>query len=100
MYMFSNTIKKLRADRNITQAELARKLKITRATVSSWEMDLSMPSTALIVDLAHFFNVSSDYLLGINMTSTIDVSDLTDEELSLIHKLVAHFKSQKNISCK
>ena len=62
--MTSERIKALREARGWTQAELARRLNITRNGVNSWEQGLSMPSPACLVDLAKLFLVSTDYLLG------------------------------------
>ena len=62
MKMTSERIKALREARGWTQAELARRLSITRNGVNSWEQGLSMPSPACLVDLAKLFSVSTDYL--------------------------------------
>ena len=54
----------------MTQAELAKKLGITRSSVNAWEMGISVPSTQYIVELALLYNVSTDYLLGQDKMST------------------------------
>ena len=62
--MTAERIKALREARGWTQAELARRINITRNGVNSWEQGLSMPSPACLVDLSKVFSVSTDYLLG------------------------------------
>ena len=62
--MIAEKIKMLRNANNMTQAELARKLNVTRSSVNAWEMGISIPSTTFIVELAQLFKVSTDYLLG------------------------------------
>ena len=62
--MIAEKIKALREARSWTQAELARRMGITRNGVNSWEQGLSIPSPASIVELAKTFSVSTDYLLG------------------------------------
>ena len=62
--MIAEKIKALREARGWSQAELSRRLGITRNGVNSWEQGLSMPSPACLVDLAKVFGVSTDYLLG------------------------------------
>ena len=64
--MTAERIKALREARGWTQAELARRMSITRNGVNSWEQGLSMPSPTCLVDLAKVFSVSTDYLLGEN----------------------------------
>ena len=54
MKMTSERIKALREARGWTQAELARRLSITRNGVNSWEQGLSMPSPACLVGEAVF----------------------------------------------
>ena len=50
--MTAERIKALREARGWTQAELARRMSITRNGVNSWEQGLSMPSPTCLVDLA------------------------------------------------
>jgi len=93
--MVSEKIKALRETSNLTQSGLAKKLNVTRSSVNAWEMGISVPSTALIVDIAKLFHVSTDYLLGINATSSLDISNLTDKEILIVYELVEYFKSIK-----
>ena len=53
--MVADRIKTLREENQMTQAELARRLSITRASVNAWEMGISAPSTQYIVELAGIF---------------------------------------------
>ena len=67
--MIADTIKLLRTARSMTQADLAKKLNITRSSVNAWEMGISVPYTTYIVELAQLFHVSTDYLLGLEQNS-------------------------------
>ncbi len=93
--MVAEKIKQLREKNNFTQSALAKKLNVTRSSVNAWEMGISVPSTALIVDLARLFQVSTDYLLGLNETATLDISMLNDKETIILYELVQYFKSLK-----
>ncbi len=93
--MIAEKIKTLRETNNLTQAALARKLNVTRSSVNAWEMGISVPSTSLIVDIAKLFHVSTDYLLGIDKTSSLDLSGLNEREIMLVYELVEYFKSSK-----
>lgn len=94
--MVSKRIKFLRQEHNMTQAQLARKLGITRASINAWEMGLSVPSTQYIIELSKLFKVSTDYILGLNNNISIDISDLSDEDVELIEKMTNHFRKKKN----
>lgn len=93
--MIAERIKHLREKNNLTQSSLAKKLNVTRSSVNAWEMGISVPSTALIVDLAKLFHVSTDYLLGLNENATLDISSINDKETMILYELIEYFKSQK-----
>ena len=61
---FGQTIKKLRKEANMTQENLAELLSISPQAVSRWETDVAMPDISLLPPLANLFDVTTDYLLG------------------------------------
>lgn len=93
--MVAERIKNLREKNHMTQSSLAKKLNVTRSTVNAWEMGISVPSTALLVDMSKLFHVSTDYLLGLNENVTLDISSLTDREIMILYELIEYFRSQK-----
>lgn len=86
--MLNENIKNLRLSRNLNQVEFANCLGITKQCVSNWENDNVVPSIEMLCKIADFFNVSTDYLLGRKDTRTIDVSTLTEAQISHIVYLV------------
>lgn len=93
LFSLAERIKLLRERLNITQSELARILGLTRSGVNAWEMGLSIPSARYIVELAKVFNVSADYLLGIEDTSTISIKGLTEKQVSVLHEIIQCFRN-------
>ena len=61
---FGQRIKSLRREANMTQESLAELLSISSQAVSRWETDVAMPDISLLPSLANLFNVTTDYLLG------------------------------------
>ncbi|WP_251616349.1 helix-turn-helix domain-containing protein [Pumilibacter muris] len=57
-------IKELRETQELSQKELALRLKKTQSTISDWEKRRSEPSLQDIEDIANFFDVTTDFLLG------------------------------------
>lgn len=57
----------LRKDKNFSQADLAKKLNISRSSIGMFESDARIPTTDTLVRYAQFFGVSLDYLLGNNL---------------------------------
>lgn len=88
-------IKELREQNGLTQTELAKKIGVTRSSVNGWEMGISIPSIMKLVELAMFFHVTTDYLLGMDNAKRLDVDNLTDEERAIVSSLLAYFDKQK-----
>lgn len=63
---FVERIRNLREDKDLTQSELGEQVNMTQRKISYIERGKYEPSIDDIVSLCKFFNVSSDYLLGIN----------------------------------
>ena len=58
-------LKELRAEKKLTQKEVAEYLRISSVTYLRYEKAQREPSLALLAELAVFFGVSTDYLLGL-----------------------------------
>lgn len=56
----TNSIKVERAKRNITQAQLAEQVSVSRQTINSIEIGKFIPSTLLALKIAKFFNSTVD----------------------------------------
>ena len=91
--MTADRIKTLRESRGWTQAELARRMNMTRNGINSWEQGLSMPSPQSLVDLARLFSVSTDYLLGVEKHNTVNVTGLDEKDVALIAQLAERLRS-------
>jgi len=64
MEIFSQRLRELRKEKNLTQKELAEALDMTQRKISYYEMGGSDPSTSTLLKIAKYFDVSVDYLLG------------------------------------
>ena len=91
--MTADRIKALRESRGWTQAELARRMNMTRNGINSWEQGLSMPSPQSLGDLARLFSVSTDYLLGVEKHNTVNVTGLDEKDVALIAQLAERLRS-------
>ena len=95
--MTADRIRFLREKNDMTQAALAKQLGITRSSVNAWELGISVPSTQYIVELAQLFNVSTDYLLGVDRAATLPLVGLSDEDINLIYQIVSHLRHSRQI---
>ncbi|MBE2923943.1 helix-turn-helix transcriptional regulator [Anoxybacillus flavithermus] len=61
---FGKRLRILRKNRNLTQKELADRFNVGESTIGMYERDEREPSFEFVKQLADFFNVTTDYLLG------------------------------------
>lgn len=77
--MIGNRIKKLRAQKHMTQKELSEQIGVTTSMIGMYETNDRKPSYNTLTKIANYFKVSTDYLLG----NTKDPQEhiITDDEL-------------------
>lgn len=63
--IFAERLKELRTERGLGQNSLANKLGLSNASISYWETCKQEPTVGALYKLAVFFEVSADYLLGL-----------------------------------
>jgi transcriptional regulator with XRE-family HTH domain len=95
--MFGKRLRELRKKANLTMKELGKKFSLAESTISGYENGNRKPDMEIIQDLADFFEVSVDYLLGrtddpspskegLAFFGGIKVDELTDEEKEYLEK--------------
>lgn len=86
--MFGNRIEKIRTAYNWTQVQLAKKLNVSKQTVSNWENNNILPSIEMLIKLSNTFSVSTDYLLSLDDREYIEVTGLTELQKVHIQQLI------------
>lgn len=77
--MFAIRLKELRAEKQISQTELAAILNISNRTISMYEQGNSEPNVETLAKIAAYFYVSTDYLIGITNSRNPDNRSISDE---------------------
>ena len=95
LFLLAEKIKILRGQSGMTQATLAKRLGLTRSSINSWEMGLSVPSTSVLVKLSKIFSVSIDYLLGSEHGAALKIDDLSPKEVAILAELIECFRKNK-----
>lgn len=94
---FSQRLRQLRLERDLTQAEVAKAISVDKGYVSSWETGRSKPSLDSVLALSKFFGVSLDYLMFENVPRE-GVEAINDFELyDFFRKTEALPKEKKEI---
>ena len=93
--LLNERVKQLRVARGINQVEFAKALGVSKQCVSNWENDNVMPSVEMLCKIADYFLVSTDYLLGRASDRLINVSELTEDEISHVALIVSDLAREK-----
>lgn len=90
---FGDNLKHLRKSRGLTQKDFGARVGLSKAVVSKYESGMGYPSLDVLARIALYFGVTTDYLVGVARGKTIDVSDLTDSQITTVHQIIAEFKA-------
>ena len=85
MAEFGDRLRYLRENRKTTQIRLSTHLGISQEAISAYERKESMPNIDILIEISKFFNVSVDYLLGLdNVKKRISEKELNEFEIALL----------------
>ena len=92
--MLGQRIYELRTAFGWSQVELAKKLQVAKQTVSNWENDNIQPSIDMLVRISGVFNVTTDYLLGLESIPRISIEGLSVEVVAHIVQLIEDYRNK------
>lgn len=107
MYTFGGKLKTLRVAKKLTQGELSEKLNsafgtsINKGMISKWENNIDDPSLDNARNIAKFFEISFDELLGLKESEPVTVAahfdgeEFTDEEMDEIMNYINFVKNKR-----
>ena len=94
MVDFGRKLKELRIQAGLTQKQLAERVKVTKSVISYYELQERYPSPEMLIKLANIFQVSTDFLLGIEKQQTLDVSGLDEEDIRLLQHTISVLRNK------
>lgn len=83
--------------KGLSQGQLSELIGVTKSMISAYECDLRKPSYETLIRLAKIYNVSTDYLLGIEKKNHLDTDGLSEEEVQAIQKIIDIIRNTKGI---
>jgi len=92
----NENIKQLRLARNLSQVDLAKKLGVTKQSISNWENNNIQPSIYMLIRLSNYFSVSTDYMLGLEERKFIEINGLTERQLAHIMAVINDIRGGKS----
>ena len=94
MVEFGERLRALRKQKNLTQKQLAAMIGVKNSIISFYEVGDRFPSPEILIKLSRALGVSTDYLLGLGATETIDVSGLEDEDKLLLYTIANRLRNK------
>lgn len=91
-YDFGEILRSLRKQSGLTQSELGRRVGLSKAVVSKYENGMGYPTFDTLIRIAKFFCVTTDYMLGVENGSALDVSGLTESQRASVQRIVSEFE--------
>jgi len=80
-------LKALRLAKHMTQSEVAQRVGVSKAMISSYELEQRSPSYEVLIKLAAQFKVTTDYLLGVESIA-MNYNGLTDREIRAVVNII------------
>ncbi len=95
--VFASRLRQLRKNQGLTQFALADALGVSRACLRNWELSETTPPLEALVGIVMYFHVSSDFLLGLEERTCIQVDFLSERAVNAISNLVQVMKEENNL---
>ena len=75
-------------ERGMSQVELAKKLNVSKQSVSNWENDNIQPSIEMLLKISRIFSVSTDFLLGEDSRKFLEITGLEQKYIPHIQQII------------
>lgn len=97
MFDFGLRLRELRTKNKMSQEELARKIERSKSIISNYENNTIIPPVDILTQMAVIFNVSLDYLVGIDKNEMLSVEGLNEHQKSLIQQILHELKDDRKV---
>ena len=94
VYDFGLRLRSLRLERKLTQAQVAKRIEVSKAAISGYENNVKTPSLEILKKLALFYGVSTDFLLGLKDSRVLPIDGLTQRQLEILDIPLREFKTR------
>ena len=93
VYDFGMTLKRLRKKKRLSQEQVAKRLNLTKSSISGYVNNIITPSIDTIRAFSMLYGTTSDYLLGLDKKESIEIEGLTPRQRDIIETLILEFKT-------
>ena len=92
VYDFGLRLKELREKQKLTQKQVAEKIGLTEAAVSSYERNIAQPTSDTLKTLAVLYKTKSDFILGLENRNYILADGLTIRQQEAVAIIIDELK--------
>ena len=93
MVEFGDRLRKLRKERKLTQKELASLIGVKNSVISFYEVEDRTPSLEVLIKLSKALHISTDILLGLDKSETVDISGLSEKDKQYVQYLIDRLRN-------
>lgn len=98
IFDFGYRLRELRENKDLTQTQVAKRLNLSKTTISGYENNIKTPSLDVLVKLSILYGVSADYILGLENRKLIQIDGLTMNQEEIIKILLKEFRSTNKLT--
>ena len=91
---FGIRLRELRRRKKMTQAQVAKRLNLSKTAVSGYENNTKTPSVDVLIQLSILYGVTTDYLLGLDNREMLYVGELGGRQRELLEMLVSEMRGK------
>lgn len=95
MVDFGGRLKLLRLSKKLTQEQLSERIGVTKSMISAYETSMRLPSFDVLIKFAYEFKVTTDYLLGVDKRTDLEIPSLTDKQKKAIINMLDAFANEE-----
>lgn len=94
MVEFGDRLRQLRKERNLTQKELVNLIGVKNSVISFYEVGDRTPSLEVLIKLSKALHISTDKLLGIDKSETVNISGLSENDKQYVQYLIDRLRNK------
>ncbi|MCL1831901.1 MAG: helix-turn-helix domain-containing protein [Oscillospiraceae bacterium] len=94
---FGEILKSIRIEKGLSQSKLGELVGLSKAVISKYENAISYPPYNVLIRFSNVFKVSTDYLLGVEKTKTLNIEGLTSKQIDSLITIASEYQKLNKI---
>ncbi|MCI8443359.1 MAG: helix-turn-helix transcriptional regulator [Provencibacterium sp.] len=95
---FGYRLRFLRKKKKLSQKQVAERIHVSKASISGYENNLTMPSVDVLVRLALLYGVTTDYLTGLDNRKMVSLDGFTESQQKQVMEIIESVRKLAGVS--